>query len=226
MSCDLALLQDLVDGELEGEAKAEVERHSRECLVCRRELMDLRSLLAEARSLPESIEPGRDLWPEIETGLERGGKRRIFSGPARRRRRVAHPLYWAAAALAALALAWPLATRLGNQEASPAPSRIETATVPASGTASEALLAAADQARSEDGVLRTHRDLLEVLAVRQGDLEPETLATVKENLRLIDEAIGEIRSALAENPGNRQLSLLLASQYRQEVNVLRQINRT
>jgi hypothetical protein len=56
--------------------------------------------------------------------------------------------------------------------------------------------------------------LVQLLAERSGELDPETVALVRRNLEIIDAAIGEIRAALDENPENPELERLLNAGYR------------
>ena len=66
----------------------------------------------------------------------------------------------------------------------------------------------------------TRQHLLDVLEARQDELSPATLEVVLNNLRLIDEAMGEIATALGEDPGNELLMRQLVTAYRQQVNLL------
>ena len=70
-----------------------------------------------------------------------------------------------------------------------------------------------------------HRTALLASLDRQRDRLPaESIEAVEQNLRLIDEAIREIRTALEQNPDNRQLNFLLADAYQQEVQLLKRLN--
>jgi anti-sigma factor ChrR (cupin superfamily) len=64
-----ARLDAYLDGTLDPAEKAEVEAHIVACPVCRDELMALQSILADARALPRSVMPARDLWTGIEGRL-------------------------------------------------------------------------------------------------------------------------------------------------------------
>ena len=79
-------------------------------------------------------------------------------------------------------------------------------------------------ARSEDGVLLPRTDLLETLEMKRDVFPAETLSAIEEDVRLIDQAIAEVRAALDESPDNRQLELLLAARYQQEVALLNRVN--
>jgi hypothetical protein len=53
-------------------------------------------------------------------------------------------------------------------------------------------------------------------------LSPETLATIEQSLRTIDEAIGEARGALANDPSSPLLNRLLLSHQKNKLRILRQ----
>lgn len=100
----LERLSDYLDGELEGEARSEVERHLAGCAPCRRVLDQLQALVEAARALPDH-EPERDAWPAIEAALARHPARRPW----------ALVLAFAAGVLVTLALQRALGTRAEAQ---------------------------------------------------------------------------------------------------------------
>ncbi|TNF83211.1 MAG: hypothetical protein EP299_01045 [Acidobacteria bacterium] len=224
MSCDRIrdLLDDLLAGELASEVSQEVQEHLGRCLSCRREFKELQELLQQTAELPTEIFPERDLWPEIEM--------RIASArwPAEQERARPEPsrpwwLYLAAAVLALAVFSVPLSRWWIGQsanEAQQARSQTQPVVLVAETTGSEA-----DIARSQDGVLHARKDLLEMLERRRDEMDPEVLVVVEENMRLLDEAIGQLHLALEEDPGNRRLHLLLATRYQQEMNLVKRVIR-
>ncbi len=80
-------LDDAVDGELSPAELQAVQLHIESCDSCRGEKKALDSLIEDASALPRIIEPGRDLWDEIEPRLGRrarngsrvGTRRRVFA---------------------------------------------------------------------------------------------------------------------------------------------------
>src|SRR5262249_16831191 len=64
-------LDDAVDGELSAEGLIQVNSRLEWCDSCRSEKEALDALLGMAAALPKSIEPRRDLWKGIESGLSR-----------------------------------------------------------------------------------------------------------------------------------------------------------
>ena len=93
MDCEKAMgwLNNHIDGTLGAEEAESVENHLRECEGCRTEATALRALVEEAGSLPESIEPARDLWPVIRSRIAEEKRtpahvRRFWAIPHRRLR--------------------------------------------------------------------------------------------------------------------------------------------
>ncbi len=210
MTCDeiVERLDAFVDGAGDEAAFQEIELHLAGCAACREEERALRDLLAEAAALPKSVQPARDLWPDVAARIAAGGVR------ARRAR-----IGWtiglaAAAALAALASARLLrpAPAAAPRQASASPARIVPAAV-----GSDDLLPA------EEGYVRATGELMNVLAARRDRLSPETLKVVQQNLDIIDEALGQVREALRKDPGNRQLTRMLTATHQRKVDVLRRV---
>ena len=67
---------------------------------------------------------------------------------------------------------------------------------------------------------RTLGELRTAVAAGGGVLAPETMATLEANLRIIDQAIAESRAALAADPNNRDLVLMLSGVYGRKVDLL------
>jgi hypothetical protein len=65
-------------------------------------------------------------------------------------------------------------------------------------------------------------DLVRVLESKRGEMAPETAATLERNLRIIDAAIAESRTALERDPNSRELTHLLTASYDAKVQLLRQ----
>lgn len=210
-------LDDFVDRALPHRQLQVVEEHLAECSACRRDVAELKTLLAEARRLA-GVTPRRDLWPDIEARLQGLGRSRaLLRFPRPRRPEVRH-LLLAAAGVILIVLTIPLIlARLEPPVESIADGAVRR------GLESTAILA--ELARSEDGVLITHEDLLTALVTDGRSLPPETLVAVEASMHDLDVAIGEIRAALESSPDDQHLNLLLASRYHQEVDLLKQLKR-
>ncbi|HXV77131.1 MAG TPA: zf-HC2 domain-containing protein [Candidatus Polarisedimenticolaceae bacterium] len=202
------LLDDYVDGELDGARRAEVERHVATCAACRAALGELGQLASAVGELPRGLAPERDLLPGIRrTALGRGGARwRLWAGLA------------ASVALAATAV-WIGLHYAGRPGTPPdrEPGRLsadrERAWSVAQVTRAEFELA---EQEYEEATAR----LLRLLDARADSLSPETRELVAENLRIIDQAIAELRTALDNDPNDARNGHALNSLYRHKVEFL------
>lgn len=200
-------LDDLLDGRLDPTDRSAMDAHLAGCEGCRGRMEAMRLVLADAATLPRSIEPPRNLWPDIAARLEgRGAVLPIR--PARWRR-------WAPLAAAAAILI--VVTVLVTLRITRAPSSLAESPEPARpGVAELAIdreyeLAAGDLERA----LREGRD----------QLAPGTVEVLERNLALIDAAIAEARAALEADPANADLRALLRGAHRQKLDLLERATR-
>jgi hypothetical protein len=207
-------LDDYLDGTLDEAAFQELELHLHGCDACRERERGLRSLRAQAAALPRELAPARDLWPGIEKRL--GGRNVLSFSGARGVRRAW--LAGALAAAAALVVASGLALRgggvplpRGSTEPGGVPSRVGLSAEPA-----HVLEAEREYAKAASV-------LLSALDARRERFSPETLAAVERDLRVIDQALADIRVALEKDPGSGALNHLLASTHQRKVKVLQQV---
>lgn len=208
MKCEDVLLyldedQDRRLGPADTEA---VEAHIAACPSCAEDREALRALRKQVAALPKSVEPRRDLWPEIEG--------RIAAA------KVVRPAFGRRALLAAAAAVLVVASvvtayLVGRQQAQSA-----GIVVPVQKTLTEEVLQASFADIGVHDYRATRQQLLDVLETRRDELSPATLDVVFTNLRLIDEAMDEIAEALGEDPGNELLMRQLVLTYRQQINLL------
>lgn len=206
-------LDDYVDGELPSAELHEVELHIGACPACSGEERAIRAILAHAAALPKTTSPSRDLWPEIAAELEADKGGRVLPFPSR-------PVVLGGLLAAAAALFVALVTSPSGPSPDPAPTG-------ASGGSPAPTFAAASPGSELQGAEadyeRATRALLATLEEHRDELEPETLKNVEQNLAVIDEALREVRAALDAEPGNPELTRMLAATHRKKVDVLRQV---
>jgi hypothetical protein len=181
------------------------------------------SSLAE---LPTSIEPGRDLWPNIEARLnEIQGTAPATTGaqaiPPRLRR--ARPPWLAAAAMvASVAIGvWigrSLLPGVGHGAESTLATHIETA--PAGFEAATQATAFDAAYVSDPRYQRQRAALLRSLPARLAELPPQSRAKVLASLATIRKAKQDLESALGKDPSNALLQELLVDTYQDEMRVL------
>lgn len=205
-----------VDGELAAPLAGELRDHLESCADCRRAVEETRALLAAAAALPREIEPPRDLLPAIREAASSAGRR--GEGPARAFR---DWRLWAGAAASLLILLTATLVLLlprGPQDR-PAGAPVSGPDVPAAWS-EEALLLDA-----EEEYARATRLLLATLEQRRGELSPETQEVVDSNLRVIDEAIEQVRLVLARDPGNPRNMQTLTALHRNKVQFLWRVSK-
>ena len=207
-------LDDYADGALVGAELHEVELHLAGCAECAGEDRRLRALLAGAAALPREMAPPRDLWPGIAERI--AAERPRPAAPAVRRAWSWSPGLLAAAAAMLVALCATLA-RLWPPTAGPGAG---TGVVQeAAWTTDPSLLAA------EREYERATTQLMAALEARRASLPPATMAAVENDLVTIDAALRQVRDALRQDPGNAQLSHMLASTHQKKVDVLQRVVR-
>lgn len=213
-------LQDYVDGLLPPARRDRLDRHLAGCGRCRDEVEHLRTLLQEAERLPRAIEPRRDLWGgiaariEAEQVVELAAARAVLESE----RREASPSAYAwptrrlmlAAAAALLVLVSSGVTLLlvggGTEPAAPIAVRNPTG--------------ARTVSHIEQGYAHPVAQLRASLEQGRGELRPETVAVIEENLRIVDQAIADATEALASDPANVRLTQSLEFAYRQKLELL------
>ncbi len=169
-------------------ARAALERHLATCETCRSLEADLRSIRAAAATLEQATPPA-DAWARISSRL-------AAEPPAAGASRAPVRRWLAVAALIVLVAGggW-LALRVTR--APRATTAAATAAAPASSQSVEHELRLAEQ-HYENAIAG-----LEQIAKEGGqDLDPATAAVLQSNLRVIDDAIGQSRAALAEQPAS------------------------
>jgi hypothetical protein len=207
-------VNDLVDGVLSPAASTGAESHVRECTLCATAVAELRATMIDIRELPRSVTPPDDLWTDVRATIEAGKVAHLPSGTTTRQARGwwVTPGRLAAAAVALVAVTATLTgialkTRQAQQVAAVAPA----VSVSTSWLASErAFQTSVLELRAELEALHDH-------------LSPATLAKVEHALATIDVAIAEGREALLHDPANAALSELVASNYRQKIELLRRM---
>ena len=195
-------INDFVDGTLDSRELASVREHVDACAECRAEIDALTTMLGRMQTLPASIAPERDLRPQIWQQVDR---RTLWHWR--------YPL--AAAAVALIAITSVLTLELSrNRDDADLPTAQATAPTYVD------LVSLEREYRSEV------EELERLLEDNRSQLAPETVQILEDNLRIIDAAIQEARSAIARDPNSSTLGELLRSAYQRKVELLKQAART
>ncbi len=209
MNCDdvRLVLDDALDRRLDAADESAVRAHLEGCTACSREREALIVVRERVAALPRSVEPPRDLWPEIEAQI---GAAKVVRAAFGRRRAL-----MAAAAVVLITSSVVTAYLVGRRQATSV-----VVVTPVSRPDTSGVLAASFAEIGVHDYQVTRQHLLDVVEGRRGELSPATMEVVLTNLRLIDEAMDEIANALGEDPGNELLTRQLVSAYRQQINLL------
>jgi len=201
-------LSDYLDDELTDAERQAMDAHLAECADCAAALEDLRRVVSRAQSLPPRP-PQRDLWIGIAPRIA-----------ARPRFSFTLPQLAAASVLIAAAsglLAWQAAGRHDAASRSADTTIAATTPQPAADTSGVVQPVSLADAQYDAAVT----DLERALAKGRGRLDKTTIAIVEENLNIIDQAIGQARTALASDPANAYLSSHLVEARRKKLDLLR-----
>lgn len=204
-------LNDLVDGVLGPAAATAAESHARGCAACASAIAGLRATVSSARELPVSLVPPEDLWSDVRATIEAG---KVAHLPLGSTPGVSHGFWMTPGRLAAAAvfLVAVTASLTGIVMQPDAPA------VPA-----PVVMVSASWQASERAFQASVLELREQLEVLHDHLAPETIVKVERALATIDLAIAEGREALLRDPSNAALSELVASNYRQKIELLRRV---
>lgn len=192
--------------------------HLAGCAGCRQAQQVLVDAGAAARALPREIAPGRDLWPGIAARLAPREASHVV--PFRPRQLAFSPAALAAAAALLVALTATF-TALLLRPADPV--RGADAATPTAVARPVSLSPESSVAAAEEEYVKAQAALLDRIHASAEQLGPETVATVEANVRVIDAALAEIRTALGRAPGNPTLIRMLTSTHRKKLDALQRV---
>ena len=210
-------IADFVDGSLDPARQRALERHVEGCAACRALVADLKSIQAAAFTLDRIELPGH-LWAVVQARVAEEGKpsgARLLAFPRTR----AAMGWWAAAAALVLATTFGVYTVMRTE--SPHADVADAATEPADPGDVVASVQAELQA-AEAHYDKAIQGLEQIARSESGALDPQVAAVLQKNLSVIDQAIGESRAALQQQPASADAQESLFDAMRSKVAVLQQ----
>jgi hypothetical protein len=216
----ISQLSAYLDGELSTADHARIDAHVAGCAECRVVLNDLKAIVVTAPYY-EGSEPDRDLWAGIQQGIS-GAKELPFAVrplPFAAQRFSLRQLIAASLAFAAIAGGSVYVALRQPATTTEIPSPVAVRPSPSPTTVTNV---ASANARVGEVYDQAMGDLERVLAEGRDQLEPRTLKVIEDNLRIIDRAIAEARSAIAADPANAYLRSQVAANMRRKLDILRQ----
>jgi anti-sigma factor RsiW len=205
--------QTAADESLSAERRADVEAHLAVCDECTADVARIAEFMKRSREAHVSVAgpPLDELWSPIRARIE---ATKVVALDATSPRLKERPLVWLAlAAAAAVVLATTLMIRVRPHEQ-------QSATIAQIAPDSSLLRAVADSTKAYEAEAQI---LLDRLQIQRATMRPEAVAAVERNLRTVDVAIAELKDAIARDPNNPALRQLLATSYRQKVELLKRV---
>lgn len=204
--------QGAADGTLAAGARARVDAHRATCRDCDDDVARLAALVKhmdESRRHPMSAGGLDELWPEIRRRID-GSKVVSLDATAPASRRLRVDAWWIGLAAGVLAIIGVSVYRI-------VPPTVRSVATTAS--ADSIFRLASDSVQAYQAQADALLDELKLAR-----LAPETRASIDDDLKTIDLAIAEVQAAIARDPKNPTLRSMLASSYRQKVDVLKKIS--
>lgn len=186
----------------------------------------LRDLQKRTAALPREIAPPENAWDAIKAQIEMESTERLMSRRQARRPFWQRPAFLAAAAFLLVAGS-SLVTALVIGRRGVADRRQSVLVAQSRPVPSTAIVSSrrpvtlAQFTALENDYIGTANELSAVIESGKTELTLETIAKLKENLRVIDAAILEARRALAADPANQALIEMLSTSYSQKVDLMK-----
>jgi anti-sigma factor RsiW len=205
--------QTIADDTMPAAFRGELEKHLERCDACRDDVARLRDVLTQYRSRPLSPRADDDdLWTSIKSHIERDKVVRLGAvepAPSVRRRRLSARHVATLIGIAAGIILTIIMLR---------PSHRIAVDVTASAADTAGLRLVADSVKAYEDEARI---LLNRLELERAMLRPDAASAIDRDLKVIDQAIAELQIAIKNDPQNRALRQLLASSYRQKIDLLK-----
>jgi hypothetical protein len=174
----------------------------------------LAKLVASARASAETEVPAEDLWPPIRNRIEAA---KVVAMPdakgetvGRRRPSRFRLLLTGGAVVAAAAAIFVLGRASSRIDAGP---QVEVMADPTVASIADSSGVYEEQVKI----------LFNRLALERALVRPEALKIIDRDLHAVDSAIAELDAAVARDPNNPVLRRLLASSYREKIDILKRV---
>jgi hypothetical protein len=222
MNCDWcqARVDDYVDGVLPREERAALETHLAGCPACRAMAEDFRAIRTAAGRLERHVPPA-SAWPKIAAAVD--SERRHWYKPA------AWPIAGMAARPGMLAVAATLLMFVGGtswflwtQVAAPGPAIERSASQPLAADPELTQTVENELKLAEEHYQKAIAGLEQITRTESTALDPQVAAVLQKNLEVIDQAIGESRSALRTQPASEVAQESLFEALRNKVSLLQE----
>lgn len=225
MNCDdfLRRASDFIDGELSPEERAVADEHLATCGSCRAMAADLRRV-AQAATTVDRLPLPAGAWSRVAARLEADpafAKAREASQRDTRSAGGWQSYVWLAAAAALVLAIGAALVFVYRPGLAPAQVAAPAGTAPANASADDLVQSIENElAMAASHYEKAIANLEQVANASDSPLDPEVTATLRRNLALIDQAIGDSREALKAEPDSRVAQESLFDAFRRKVALL------
>ena len=213
--------QGLADGTLPPDRAAIATAHLASCDSCTADVNRLRAVVRRVRSAPASAADGRtdELWPAIRARIDERKVVPLPVAPSRPPTWLRERRTWIMMSAAAAIIIAVVALQRARTP-SPAPTAAETHAPKVLPSSSATVVPASANTRiSQEEIQR----LLDEVEMQKAMLPPSRAALADSDARAIDQAITELRDALAHDPDNPALRQLLAEAVQQQGDLIKRM---
>lgn len=210
--------QAFADDTMSADQRASAETHLASCQPCAFDVGRLTTLMKRIHETPAPSPAASldELWPTIRARIEQSKVVTLDAGSGtpgavrgvRHARWVASIGILAAAAIVAFAVLRTRSTAGGDS------------TIAGVDDPNAALISVVDSTHAYEAEAKM---LLDKLELQRAMLRPDAAKALEHDLKVVDVAIAELKDAVARDPNNPALRQLLATSYRQKVDLLKRI---
>jgi anti-sigma factor RsiW len=204
--------QAFADDTLAREQRESVEAHLATCAVCAGDVARITTLMKRVHETPAPTAPLDELWPSIRARIEQTKLVPLEAANGKRQAGRGHARWFASIGVIAAAVIIAFAVRGRRPHAGNSIVGVDNSNA--------ALIAVVDSAHAYEEEART---LLDRLELQRAMLRPDAAKALDHDLHVVDVAIAELKDAVARDPNNPALRRLLATSYRQKVDLLKRI---
>lgn len=209
-------IHDYVDGELDAKESAAFEEMLAADEALQDEVASIRGLIAMAQDLPPTMAPPSDMWPALHEQIEHGEAWCPIQ--KHKSRWFLQPTAWAAAVL--LLIAGSASYTMFQSGAVPDLSPRQVMILLFDQDASVTNTVVASFRTEESAYLAQGQELRLAIDQHRRALPPELMATIDENLNIIDAAIEEMRVEFERDPSNDALASQILELYQRQLSLL------
>jgi hypothetical protein len=212
-------IDDYVDGSLDAGAGAALEAHLERCHACRALVDDLRALRAATRSL-DPVVPSPRVWMRIAAAVDADRRKRSLFGRFELAGLEWRPILSTAAVVIVLAGGIWASYRDVSSASARRAARVAAADTTPAPVVSPIQPVGTTLDAAEQHYTNAIATLEQITKSGTDDLDPPTARIVQSNLAVIDQAIGESRQALQQEPASNVAQESLLDALRSKIGLL------